>query len=296
MRTMIGAVAMVALAGMSLSGCEAMQRDLNSFAEGLMPPTPSEAAEMMNDPHDPDRRRRGTVLIANAPFGGAEPYVKMYRLRVETEEDPTVLAASIRALGRHGSPDDAVLIAQRLEHENEHVRWAAAEALQRIHNPQVVGAMLDVLRDVNERDDVRTQIARGLGQYPQSRVYQALVAALDDRSLALNLAARKSLHTHTGQDFGYMMNQWLAWYEQTTESGRDPFANRQPYTYPTYQREQTLFEKLAFWSENHFEHPAPPIGLRPKDSRSTYEDDGGASPSSADQQSEAPDDDGESDV
>jgi hypothetical protein len=51
----------------------------------------------------------------------------------------------------------------------------------------------------------------------------------------------------------------------------DPFAGKLQYTFPTYQRDETFMEKLAFWSEKAWEQPAPPAGLD-KPERRTYPD------------------------
>ena len=253
----------------AVPGCDTIGQDLSSFTEDLMPPTPTEAARIMIDPNDPDNRRRGTLLIANSPFGGGEPYLNVYRDMAINERDPLAKAAALAALGRHGVPDDAPLIAVSLVDENRQVRWAATQALQRIHNVAVVGDLLDVLRKVDEHADTRIAAAVAVGQYPQDRVFQGLISALDDRELALNLAAQGSLHTLTGEDFALEPSDWLAWYNNTAE----PFARKQEYLYPTYQRDETWMERLTFWSTTTYEQPAPPAGLRPEGERRTYEDD-----------------------
>ena len=253
----------------AVTGCDTIGQDFNALAEDLMPPTPTEAVEKMVDPNDPDNRRRGTLLIANSPFGGAEPYLKVYRDMAIHERDPLAKAAALAALGRHGVPDDAPVIAASLDDENRQVRWAAAQALQRIHNVAVVGDLLDVLRKDDEHTDTRIAAAVAVGQYPQDRVFQGLISALDDRELALNLAAQESLQTLTGEDFALEPSAWLQWYNDNAE----PFAGRQEFLYPTYQRGETWMERLAFWSTTTYEQPAPPAGLRPEGERRTYEDD-----------------------
>ncbi len=251
------------------TGCDSISQDFSAFTEELMPPTPTEAARLMIDPHNPDQRRRGALLISNSPFGGAEPYLKIYRDMAVHERDPLAKAAALAALGRHGVPDDGPIIAASLDDENRQVRWAAAQALQRIHNVAVVGDLLDVLRKDDEHADTRIAAAVAVGQYPQDRVFQGLIGALDDRELALNLAAQRSLQTLTGEDFALEPSAWLQWYNNSAE----PFAGKQEYLYPTYQRDETWMERLAFWSTTTYEQPAPPAGLRPEGERRTYQDD-----------------------
>ena len=255
-----------------LGGCGNVSEDLSSLSESFSPPSPGEAARDMMDPHDAEKRRRGTVLISNAPFGGAEVHVRAYADKVEFEDNPSALAAAIRALGRHGQPEHAPLIATHLESESRQVRWEAAKALQRLHNPDVVPAMLDVLRKGESEDvDVRIATADALAQYPEDRVFQMLVSnnALNARDLALNHTARQSLQTVTGEQLGDRPSDWLAWYETVD----NPFANQQDYLYPTYDRDESLLEKVTFWSEPTFEESQRPAGLRPSDTRTTYDDD-----------------------
>ena len=252
------------------TGCETIGQDLGDLAKGIFAPTPAEAARMAVDPHDPDRRREGTLMLANASFGGAPAYLTMYRDYVQNDRDPLVKAVAIRALARHGSAEDAALIAPRLRHENVQVRWEAAKGLQRLHDPGVVPDLLRTVGTVEEHSSVRVAAATALGQYAEDRVFQGLVGALDARELSVNVVAEDALRILTGRSFGLDPRPWLNWYNGAADTA---FDGRLEYLYPTYQREETLLEKLAFWTSRHDEEPAPPAGLRPRSERRTYEDD-----------------------
>lgn len=256
-----------------LCGCDTLSQDIGDIASAFKPTSPSEAARNMLDPYDADHRRQGTVLIAQAPFGGIPIYLAAYRDMVLNERDPVVKATAIRALARHGTPDDALRIMPFLTHENFQVRWEAAKGLQRLHNEQAVPELLKVLRNDTEHSDVRVAAATALGQYPQDRVVQGLIAALDARELAVNIAAEESLQTLTGQSFGYEPARWLVWYNQAAAAGT-AFQGKREYLFPTYSRDETFLEKLAFWSKREFERPAQPAGLRPEAERTTYGDEG----------------------
>ena len=93
----------------AMLGC--VSDDFNNMAEGFVPPSPRDAAIMAVDQYDPDIRRRGVTLLANSPFGGAPDYLSMYRDYVANDRDPLVRASAIKALGRFGNVEDAVLIA-----------------------------------------------------------------------------------------------------------------------------------------------------------------------------------------
>ncbi|MCL4209244.1 MAG: HEAT repeat domain-containing protein [Phycisphaeraceae bacterium] len=269
-----GGVMLAAIAGGGLlGGCSSFTADFAALTEDLMPPTPSEAAVMMMDQYDAEKRRRGTSLIANSPFGGADPYVKFYADRLnpdhpDRETNPIVIATLIRALARHGQPPHALTIATYLTHESIQVRWEAAKGLQRLHNPAVTGAICAVVLSEAQPADVRVEAADALGQYPEDRSFQALVAALSARELMLNRIAAQSLATLTGQDFGEDARAWLRWYNNNPA----PFAGKREYLYPTYQRDDTLLEKVAFWSRKTWETPQQPAGLRPSEHKSTYGD------------------------
>lgn len=238
------------------AGCTTASQDIDEFISSFVPPSPSQAARDMLNPDDADRRRRGLVLISTSYFGGEEAYVRTYRNYAQSDQDPTVRAAAVEALGRHGEPDDATIIADQLGHENVQVRWAAARALQRLHNPAVIGQVGRRLRDEEEHVDVRIAAAIALGQYRSSLAFESLVAALETRHLAVNLMAKRSLQIMTGQDIGMNSDAWIDW-ERSVD---DPFAQGRAYLYPTYSRDETLLEKFAFWSTPEFEKPAPPRG------------------------------------
>jgi hypothetical protein len=271
---LIASIALVALVTAALSmlgGCETIGQDFNDIASAIKPTTPTEAAKMMMDPYNADNRREGTTLISNAPWGGVDIYVKAYRDKVLNEPDPIAKAAAIRALARWGEPADALRIGgKNLVDPNFQVRWEAAKGLQRLHNPAVIPDLLIVLRD-DETTDVRVAAAIALGQYPEDRVFQGLVGALDARELAVNEAAENSLHLLTGQSFDMDSHRWLTWYNGQTAAGH-AFANQGQYLYPTYYRDDLWWEKLEFWTTRNWEKPAPPAGLRPKSERSTYQD------------------------
>ena len=240
----------LALAG----GCDTAGRDIADLLE--TPPSPTEAAAWMFGP-DPEQRRRGITLIANAPFGDNPPYVEVYRQAL-TDGDPMVRAAAAHAVGLNGVPDDAPALARLLGDEIAIVRWNAAKGLQRLHMP--TSDVLNPLRSamLNDEDPaVRRAAAIALGQYGEASVVEALIGALGDRSLSVNLAARRSLRYLTGEDFGVDGQAWLNWWR----SAEAPFANQRMFMYPVFTRNLTWIERLIPFFRPRFEFPGPPIGL-----------------------------------
>jgi len=223
------------------------------------PTTPAEAAEMALDAEDTDRRFRGTMMLANAPFGGEAPYIAMYE-DYTTDEAPNVRAAATRALGNHGDPARHVpMIIERLESEERVVRIEAARALQRLHNPAAIEPLVRRLDpDIEPEPDIRAEAAHALGQYADPTVVQVLIATLADRHLRVARNARKALKTLTGQDFGLDRSEWSQWVSSTD----NPFAGRTPYVYPAYARGRRLHEFIPFIPPPPNEEPSTPAGFR----------------------------------
>jgi hypothetical protein len=251
-------VSAMLLALAALGGCDTIQSDFSQFVDSFSQPTPAEAAQWAADPNDRENARRGTVLLANAPWGGALPYLKLYRLYAEEAPDPLVRAAALQALGRHGDASDAVLVAKSLESPFRQVRLAAARSLQRLHDPVVADSIWPRLIDTSEDPDVRAELAIALGQYQTPAVFQALVAALSQRELAVNIAAVDALRTLTGANLGLDEDAWLRHYASTAT----PFATGRIYMYPAFVRRLDIWDRLIFWMPAVFEDPDVPEGLR----------------------------------
>ena len=256
----------------SMSGC--VMEDFNDIGETLFAKSPIEAARDALDPYNPDLRREGVVLLANAPFGGVEAYLKMYRDYVENDPDPLVRAAAITALARHGDAKDAMLIAPFLSQEvepNETVRWYAALALQRLHNAEVIGVLEKSIRDMEETGAIRASVCVALGQYPEDRVVQMLFFALDANELTVNTEAAQSLSMLTGQQFGLDLDAWQTWYGSALSKG-EAFKDQKEYLFPTYSRDSAWWEYAAFWLDMNWEKPGTPTGKRSREERRTWEE------------------------
>jgi len=237
-----------------------------SILEIFTPMSPSEAAAWAADPFNPDKRQRGILMLAGAPFGGEPVYLRLYENSLN-DEDAGVRSAAVRALSQHGLVEHAPTIARLLrEDPSVLVRREAAHALQRIHNPAVVEPLIAAVNERREEDaDVRAMAAIALGQYREPRVVQALIGALQDRMLRVNDAALASLTTLTGRDYGMETAEWVAWAGRT----RDLFAHAQAYEYPVFQREWTMLERVVPWLNPPNEIPAEPVGASQRDAGPT---------------------------
>jgi hypothetical protein len=260
-RTRIAPLAAAHLAAGILAaaaGCDQMSSDFGDASSSLFPPSPAEAGRWAVDDSDPENQRRGVLLLGNAGFGGEPVYVNLYRLYIEENSDPVVKATAIQALARHANPDDAVLVAKQLDSKVEQIRVAAAKGLQRIHNPKIADLIWKKMINEDEVPAVRVELAIALGQYPTRDVFEALCSALDDRELAVNLAAANSLRLLTGADFGLEAPLWRSWADATP----NPLRQDVPFYYPTFERELGFGDYLLFWMIPTFEQPGVPAGMR----------------------------------
>jgi len=252
----------LALAGplAALAGCVSDGGgDTTIFADILpnfSPPTPSEAARDAFNVYDADKRRHAVNLLAQATFGGEEPYLRTYRLLLD-DPDPSVRAACVRALGQHGTVEDVNLLTPSLADASAFVRWEAAKALQRIHHPAAIDPLRRTLAG-DEDTDVRQACAVALGQYPTRPVFDTLVSALIDANFGVALAARQSLQTLTGADLGGEPAEWLQWADAHRAA---LFANQRPYAYYPYDKPPGTFEKMMPWHKDEPVTPRTPTGL-----------------------------------
>ncbi|MEO1534832.1 MAG: HEAT repeat domain-containing protein, partial [Planctomycetota bacterium] len=111
--------------------------------------------------------------------------------------------------------------------------------------------------ETEREHDVRAAAAHALGQYPQPRVLDQLVAALRDPSLAVNRHAAEALAILTGQDLGLDPIAWL----EFVRDDPAPFAGVTRYRYPTFQRGMRLVEYIPLYPAPPSDPPAEPIGL-----------------------------------
>jgi hypothetical protein len=256
----VHAIALLLLTALPLGGCDTqgtMRKGADSVLDIFKPPTPAEAAEMALDPYDAERRYKGTLLLANATFAGEPIYMKLFTDNLG-DEDPGVRQAAVRAIANHAPPADATLILPGLADKDKGVRREAAKGLQRLHNRDAVDALIKSLKPEHEQEPaVRAEAAGALAQYAQTRVVQALIAALSDPQLSVNRRALDSLRTLTGQDFGLDRRAWLAW----ADEAREPFAARAAYFYPVFRREKLWWEHLPFIPPPPNEASALPAGF-----------------------------------
>lgn len=258
-------LALLASGACVLHGCRGIGRDAQqnnnqqptSLFDLVAPPTPAVAAAWAVDPYDADKRYRGTLMLANASWGGEPVYIRLYEQALQ-DSVPNVRAAAIRGLALHGGPENVPMILPSLESDDRLLRWEAARALQRLHNPVAIPGLLRLIDEKNEPEPfVRSAAAVALGQYADPRVVEGLIAALADRDLGVNMAAQESLRTLTGQDFGFNIRAWLAWRDSTN----DLFAGRSRFEFPVFYRSRRGLEWINPFAVIPNEVAAVPTGM-----------------------------------
>ena len=233
--------------------------DNNSIlAPIFVQPTPVDAARWSIDPYDADKRARGTNLLANAPFGGGDPYLKVYREHLK-DEGSLVRAVSARSLGMHGTPEDVELLLPLTADSESMVRFEAVRALQRLHNPAAVQRLLEMLLPAKEAEAaIRAEAACALGQYAQPVVLSGLITALADDDLVVVANAHDSLISLTGQD--QLPEDRRAWVEWSRAS-QTLFAQQREFMYPVFHRDKGWLDYVPFMPPVPNEISGKPNGL-----------------------------------
>ena len=240
----------------AIQGCDTHRNPLTELQRSVFPPTPGEYARDAFNVYDADKRRVAVNELSAAKFGGEDSYVRVYRLLID-DGDATVRAACVKALGLHGSAQDAELIVPRLSDPSPFVRWEAAKAMQKIYSPASVPLLLTAMSK-DEDADVRMSAAIALGQHAQPAVFNALVGALDDSDFGVTQAARVSLTTLTGNDLGSDAGPWLSWAQKRPAT--ELFEKRQQYVWTPYLRPRGFWDRVQFWNEAETVSPQVPRG------------------------------------
>jgi len=264
-RTTFCTGALIAATGL-LSGCipqetaNQMANNDSVLAPFFIQPTERDAVAWANDEFNADKRARGTAMLAYSKNGDDPKYVNYLYIKHLTDPDSNVRAVAAFALALHGNPDQVPSLVPLAKDPDRAVRRNTAIALQRLHNPVAVAALMDMTDATKESEvSVRAEAADALGQYPEPRVLQRLVTCLDDPQLIVNKSAYSSLRTLTGEELPPDRRAWAGWVKDAAE----PFAARTAYKYPAYSRDRFWTEYLPFISPPPNEEMGQPIGAPP---------------------------------
>ena len=157
----------------------------------------------------PDRRRRGIYALVEHDWAQQEPYTKRYRQIAQSDPDPTVRAAAIRA--SNASRDKAAVpnFIAALSDKSEMVRLQAAKALSNIPDSTAAEPLMRVLGNQAEQRDVRIAASEALRHYRNLDVGRVLAGTVGGRDFSIAWQSRWSLIILTGRDLGYDEHAWL---------------------------------------------------------------------------------------
>jgi hypothetical protein len=200
----------LALLIFSATGCQSVY---NKFKGN----TPGRYARMMEDTDSPNNRRIGIANLAEEEFGRREPYTTRYRQIFQTDSDPLVRAAAIRALNVSRDEGAAGLYLRALVDSDVRVRLEGAKALTNMPSAEATDVLLKLLNAPEEDQDVRIAAAAALKHYARRDVARSLVAVLDERTFGIAWQARRSLRRMTGVDYAYDDAAWLEYISNPSE-------------------------------------------------------------------------------
>ncbi len=129
---------------------------------------------------------------------------------LQRETDPMIRRELVRTIGAIGLPRAREGLALGQQDSHPSVRMAACEAWGRRDDPESAGALAAVLAD-DANVDVRLAASKALTRQPKVQAYPHLVASLQDRDPAVQLATMQALRETTGAELQDDVNKWIGY-------------------------------------------------------------------------------------
>ena len=171
--------------------------------------TPIAQVRMMEDQKSADQRRRGIYKLMRHDFAQQEPYTKRYRQIAQSDPEPTVRAAAIRASNASRDRAAVPVFIAALNDKSDLVRLQAAKALSNIPDRTAAEPLMRVLGNQAEQRDVRIAASEALRHYRNLDVARVLAGTVGGRDFSIAWQSRWSLIVLTGRDLGYDEHKWL---------------------------------------------------------------------------------------
>lgn len=186
-----------------------LSRGLSQVIDLVAGNTPIEDVRMMENPNSPDQRRKGIYNLVERDFAQQERFTRRYRQIAQSDPDPTVRAAAIRALNASRDQAAVPVFIAALTDKSDMVRLQAAKALSNIPDPSAAEPLSRVLGNMAEARDVRIAAAEALRHYRNTDVARVLAGTVGGRDFSVAWQSRWSLKILTGRDLGYDERKWL---------------------------------------------------------------------------------------
>jgi HEAT repeat protein len=198
-----------------------------------------------------DVRREGLQAVAaDASARRLPAVIKLFCVVARNDRDSMARAAAVQGLGRMEGEEVVATLGYVATHdESPFVRADAAQALGRqadparqgdaVASPAAVAPLAQVLQG-DRMADVRVAAAESLRQFKDKAAARALLAALNDSSLAVSCKAWESLRYMTGQNMPRQVQPW----EDFLASAADPFEQYgKPPPLPRGENQRPQFTK-----------------------------------------------------
>ena len=136
-------------------------------------------------------RRDKAAIEVLGKIGDPEP-VDMLLDYADTESDPLLQQASLKALGEIGDSEATHGVAQQLDAEDQRVRSGAARALGMIGDTRAIDPLIEVL-ETDSAEPVRGSAAWALLQIGTETAHEALAEYREDASFLVEAEARNAI-------------------------------------------------------------------------------------------------------
>ncbi|QDX41312.1 HEAT repeat domain-containing protein [Salarchaeum sp. JOR-1] len=136
-------------------------------------------------------RREIPAIEAIGKIGSADG-LNAVQEYTESESNPELQKAGLRAVGEIGSEEATQDVANQLVSENESVRSVAARSLGLLGDTRAIDPLAGVLADADESESVRASAAWALVQIGTKRALDAAAEYADERSFLVQQEAQKA--------------------------------------------------------------------------------------------------------
>jgi len=169
---------------------------------------------------DADLRREGVLMLGEGEASGWQATPEILSIMALGDTEPQVRAAAVGVLVRIGEKERLPDVLAKASQDNSAlVRLESVAGLSGGGDDSSMNLLLNLLnRDMES--EIRSRAAEALGNFPNRRAVQALIAALDDDDFGVIYQAEQSLRKLTGQDFADDAGRWNEW----LIGMKDPFA------------------------------------------------------------------------